>query len=186
MLNRIYAAIDPNEVDKLGLPKCDFADLSTPIPPKKAEPRQLTPEETKELSREGRSAYEKLNGLVQQGKFEEFLPHVLDNGRFVERQRLIDKHDEVVAALKETQPVLREIDALKAAPGEPQVSIDSGSIRDERETVTVTWKLKGTEDIGRRLWMAASDRHTVERSTGTLIVLMKKKGGTWYWNPFGW
>ena len=49
----------------------------------------------------------------------------------------------------------------------------------------LTFQLKGSREVEQELFQTHRGSHTVA-DDGTLIVMMKKIDGKWYWNPFGW
>ena len=51
--------------------------------------------------------------------------------------------------------------------------------------VTIIYRLVGSQDVVGALLRGKKGSLTVAEN-GTLIVVMKKIGGKWYWNPFGW
>jgi hypothetical protein len=70
-----------------------------------------------------------------------------------------------------------EIEAL-AGDGRPGKVIRT-------EVVGVSFKLRGTEEVGKLLFPRQMGSLTVAKD-GALIVVMKKVDGKWRWNPFGW
>lgn len=55
----------------------------------------------------------------------------------------------------------------------------------KKDEPAVFFKLKNTKDISRLDIKSYSLNLTIDEE-GTLVVVMKKIGDKWYWNPFGW
>ena len=103
----------------------------------------------------------------------------------------------MIRDLQREQQVFESLTGVEPEPGDYKVSRDAfyefPSIDEEgtpvgvskKETVTVTFRLKGSAEVGRVLFPRNRGSLTVARD-GTLIVVMKKIDGKWYWNPFGW
>ena len=108
---------------------------------------------------------------------------LLDNGRPMAAEKIarqveeytkdIGREKEVLVLLKEEMlvPTDVQVQRLKAADG--------------KEELVVTYRLKGTEAIGKEKFPRLPDEKTVDKD-GTLKVLLKKMDGKWRWNPFGW
>ena len=59
------------------------------------------------------------------------------------------------------------------------------------EQISVTFQLSDSAEVGRVLLRHRKAPHAERRSMtvakdASLIVVMKKINGKWYWNPFGW
>ena len=54
------------------------------------------------------------------------------------------------------------------------------------DIVVVSWKLKGTENLGKKILDDKLNYYPTLAEDDNLMVVMKKKDGKWYWNPFGW
>lgn len=186
-LELVYHSIDPAEIERLGLPKPDPARRPMLRPVPKPVLRELTAEEKQKAADDAKAAFAKLTGHVRKGEYDQVIPRLLHDGLFDDPDRLPGLRDQIRAALKEMTGILLEIDRLKPATTEPVVSIGTDEHNPGNvEVITVTWKLPGTEAIGRRQWKGGGGDETVAQPKTTLIVLMKKKNGVWHWNPYGW
>lgn len=54
------------------------------------------------------------------------------------------------------------------------------------DIVVVSWKLKGTQNIGKKILEDKLNYYPTLAEDDNLMVVTKKKDGKWYWNPFGW
>ena len=189
-LAAVYRSIDREEFKRLRLPE------SEPTPTKRKatsilgeiapSPRIIAENEQKLLSIEASKAYVTLSNLFRDEAYDDLMGNLLDDGRFADPKHLASIREKYIAACQRMRKCILDVEAARPRPEEPSVSVeivetDAGFA----EVITVAWRLPGTEEIGESLANTATE-HTVDLKTGTLVVLMKKKAGVWYWNPFGW
>jgi hypothetical protein len=180
-LNAVYFSIDGTEIERLGLPKPQVTLLSPRYPHIRI-PRALSNEEKAMATTEAKAAFEKISDQMRNRQYKEVTSRLI-YGLWQSRNPKDIREVPEDARLDEMRSLLLEIDALQPKPGEPVAAPgNTGSF----EIITVAWELPGTEAIGQRIWTSNVYQSGIENGTGRLIVVMKKKKGIWYWNPFGW
>jgi len=149
--------------------------------------------------RDARDEFERTRSQVLKGDFAGLASRLLDNGRVVDPQKAEREKDEFRKALEHERQVFKALDEATTEPGDFRVAQETlyrfpsldGEGRPEgvskEETVTVTFRLAGSGEVGRVHFPRRPGRGvTTVAEDGTLIVVMKKLDGRWYWNPFGW
>jgi len=151
----------------------------------------------KQAAKEARDAIEELKSGLVKGDHEEVLPSLLDNGRVIDPKKVERLADEFARDLQRQQQVFESLADIKTEPRDYKVSRDASyefpSMDEEgkpvgvskKETISVTFRLEGSNEIGNVLFRRQRGSLTIARD-GTLIVVMKKIDGKWHWNPFGW
>jgi len=150
-----------------------------------------------QATKEARDAFEKLKSDLVRGEIEGLVPNLLDNGRVIDEEKAKRVAAELSRDLQREQQVFESLAEIETEPGDYKVSRDASyefpSVGKEgmpvgvtkKEAVTVTFKLTGSAEVGRVFFRRNRGSLTVA-GDGTLIVVMKKIDGKWYWNPFGW
>jgi len=161
---------------------------------KLGEPEQVF---IKQVTRDARDAFEKLKSDLVRGEIEGLVPNLLDNGRVIDEEKAKRVAAELSRDLQREQQVFESLAEIETEPGDYKVSRDASyefpSVGKEgmpigvtkKEAVTVTFKVTGSAEVGRVFFQRNRGSLTVA-GDGTLIVVMKKIDGKWYWNPFGW
>lgn len=160
--------------------------------------RVLSKEESNSLILEAREEYKRLAALVTQKDVRTFRVSVMSKGEILDRQY---RHEEMSREeitrletdLGQLQKKEREIiqflsaDPPEAVDAVATLETDAGDYSDLfSDIVVVSWKLKGTEKIGRKILEDKLNYYPTLAEDDNLMVVMKKKDGKWYWNPFGW
>ena len=172
---------------------------SPPLPDTPPRPGVLNDAEAvfKRIAKEARHEYEKLKSGVVQGDFEALVPNLLDNGRVVDQAEAKRLWAEFSRGLQHEQQVFESLADVKTVPSDYKVdravSYQFPSLDKEghavgatkTEGITVSFRLDGSSEVGTVLFRRLRGSATVAED-GTLIVVMKKIEGKWYWNPFGW
>jgi len=142
--------------------------------------------------------YEGFKKLVLGGKFDELRDHLLDNRERIGEDRLKSSWASYRRGLEDHQKtLLEELEKVECKPANFRIErkaiyreVPSGKAGKTREVVKeefllVTFELEGTAAFGRKHFRNVADWRMF-RPDRTLKVLLRKEGGKWYWNPFGW
>ncbi len=165
-----------------------------------AEKSELDEQETvfiRDVSKEAHDEFEKTKSAVIKGDYDALLNHLLDDGRIIDEKRLKRSWPEYEKDLAREQQLFKLLDDSEPSPRDYKVgevsSYEFPSLDEEGapvgatkvEPVSVSWRLEGSGEVGNVFFRRQKGSLTVARD-GSLIVVMKKIDGRWYWNPFGW
>jgi hypothetical protein len=149
--------------------------------------------------KEAKEAYRDFVAAIQQGHDEKILATLLDDGRPIKPNSSQSARDRLVKDLAGQKEVFDALRLYKVEDRDVKVKIvtiyemprppaDDEPLSSGGEEITITWRLAGSGEVGStdpRLSQQKGAFLTVA-SDGTLIVVMKRIQGKWYWNPFGW
>ena len=142
--------------------------------------------------------FENIKTGIFKWEFEDLVSHLLDNGKSLKMQKVEVIRDEFEDEIELEAQIIKMFDEVGAKPSsfiayrelaktfEP---IMEGEIEDwigEIEHVIVSFKLEGSGEIGKKMFPNLYGRINTIEGDGTLVVIMKRIRGKWYWNPFGW
>ena len=145
---------------------------------------------------EAHAAFEAMRSAILGGNHEAMRDRLLDNGEIPDAKKYERLWPEYLKDIRLEQSVfeaLAEIDAgacdyrveRHVTYRSPSVPAQGGApvaaIRCEEMRVAFT--LRNTAEIAQRFRL--SSEYTLA-ADGSLVVLMRKINGKWYWNPFGW
>ena len=144
--------------------------------------------------------YEAITQYVERGEMRTASERLLDDGERIDARKITRLHQEFEKELAREAEILKRLDdirisGLKVQPTEfeivrqetyllPWQESPIESVTKSRE-ITVTFRLGGSTELGTGYFPRRGHSLTVAKD-GTLIVVMKKINGKWYWNPFGW
>lgn len=153
----------------------------TTLTAKPSSPQELTADEKSRLATEAEKAFEHFRTALRGKEYKSIVDNLLHDSVFFTEGKLERDREQIISELPNAARVLAELEldekALKDLTVEP----------DEKGVIVVRWRIAGSEHVGKRLQAERrADRESVDAETGELIVLLKKKNGKWYWNPFGW
>jgi hypothetical protein len=147
---------------------------------------------------EAREAFTALGKLVIDERWKDLAGHLMDDGKVMTEERLRSRRKEIETDLARGKPIIEAVGKLgQWTATNCQVteaktyrcqSIDARGEPADLSTssdVTVVFHISGSAEVGRTLLPDNRGSRTVA-DDGTLIVLMRKTDGKWYWNPFGW
>jgi hypothetical protein len=159
-----------------------------------------TPEDREYLRRtidEALKAYEEIKAAVVGGDGSEAAARLLDNGKLIDPRKLVQLRAEFVKDAAREKEVFHAMAKYTIEPTNFEVTrttvfdlrrydakADIDATKQEGDA-TVTFRLGGSVDVGDQFLRQQKGNLTVA-DDGTLIVVMKKIDGKWYWNPFGW
>lgn len=126
----------------------------------------------------------------------EVAERLLDNEKPIDKRRLQSRASEFARDLAKEAKILRLVRQGKTSAADfkvkrhlffriPRMADKEQLAGEQAEEITVRYKLTGTSEIGRGQLPHNVGTQTVGQD-GSLIVVMKKINGKWYWNPFGW
>ena len=151
----------------------------------------------RETTREADDEFEKMKSAVIKGDYDALLNHLLDDGRIIDEKRLkrswpeyekdLARERQLFNLLADSEPSLRDYKVEKVSSYEfPSLDEEGAPVGATKvEPVSVSWRLEGSGEVGNVFFRRQKGSLTVARD-GSLIVVMKKIDGRWYWNPFGW
>ncbi|MGI8979011.1 MAG: hypothetical protein ACR2FY_07280 [Pirellulaceae bacterium] len=160
--------------------------------------RVLTKSEAETLVLEAQKEYERFTAAISQKDVKTMRETLMSKGELFDRQF---RHEEMSrpeitrleTELDQLQKREREIiKSVSTAHSEPidfvaSMEADAGDYSGKNtKVIVVSWKLKGTQDIGKMILKSKLNYYPTVGEDDNLMVVMKKKDGTWYWNPFGW
>lgn len=145
---------------------------------------------------EARQEFGKMRSNVVNSNFKALSGHLLDNGKVLDKKRTKRLWAEYENDLRREQQVFTSLAQIESTPRDYEVrclvTYQFPTIAEKREIaatkteeVWVSFRLSGTNEIGNVLFRRLKGSLTIARD-GSLIVVMKKMDGQWYWNPFGW
>jgi hypothetical protein len=150
-----------------------------------------------QVTRQARGEFEKIESDLVKGELDGLASRLLDDGRVVDPAKAERERSEFTQAMEHERQVFRALEAVKTGRGDFTVARDvtyefssvdaqgKPQAASKKETVTVTFRLLGSAEVGRRLLAGRRGSLTVAED-GTLVVVMKRIDGRWHWNPFGW
>lgn len=160
---------------------------------------ELTAEERASVDRtieEALAAYMNTRASIMDGKQAGLAPTLLDNGQPLDAKKYERLRAEYEKDLAREAEVFNLLDQRGSKPmdfivrrettyqAEATPSGSTGAIA-KSEIISVTFRLSNSSAVGDVLFPRNKGSLTVSKD-GTLIAVMKKIGGNWYWNPFGW
>lgn len=153
-------------------------------------------EEVVDLANEAITQYKEIKAQISAGEFEEVAGRLLDNGEPLKDDKA-GKSPELRQGMAMEQRIFKSLDQVQTTPADFEIERniqytfssfeEKGVSQDVRmhEVVTFMFELQGSAEAERKLFEKHHGSLTVAND-GTLIVVMKKIDGKWYWNPFGW
>lgn len=154
--------------------------------PSKRDSKDITPQEIAEYTKEAQEAFEHFRTALKKEEYEKIVDSLLNDSLFMNEENLKRYRQHM---LEQALPkVARGMDEAKIddiKPADVAVRVEEGA--GGKKIIVVRWRLPGTADIGKRLaGNKRGDPETIDPETSELLVLLKKKDGKWYWNPFNW
>lgn len=158
----------------------------------------LTGEESDALMKEARAEYKRLRTAIAHDEIMPLSQSLLVKGELIERQypreelsraELTQVNSELCNLQSRQKHILKSLEAAMPEETDFTASIetDAGDYSGKwRVVAVVSWKLKGTQEIGRHIIDGKQNIYPTLAEDDNLVVFMKKKDGVWYWNPFGW
>jgi len=147
--------------------------------------------------REALAQYRTFTDMLIGGDAPRLAGHILDDGQTVPATRIKAQRAEFLRALGQQRDIAEAVNHLDARSSgfkvERRTAYRVGELDLDAQRVTaeqvgevmVTFRLLGTAALGKAHFADQKGGLTVAKD-GTLIVVMKKINGKWYWNPFGW
>jgi len=159
----------------------------------------LSPDEmmfVRAMVKQAVAAYESLKASILSGKPGETSSRLLDDGEPLEAGRLERLRAEYEKDLGREAEIFKVLDERQSKPVDfavrretlyraAEMPTDERAVATKTETIGVTFRLSHSAEVGNVLLRRQKGSLTVAKD-GTLIVVMKKINGKWYWNPFGW
>jgi len=143
----------------------------------------LDAESSRQLANDARKQFDAIRARIEEGEFETIRERLLEDGRVMDAERMRMGIPEFIKDLRFEQRVLESL-------GDKQLVfldakwIQEGTPRQDGD-VEVRFKVAESAKISEHLFRNRGSRLTVA-ADGSLVVLMKRSKGKWYWNPFGW
>ena len=145
---------------------------------------------------EALAAFATMQESIVTGQMDTLKNNVLDDGEIPEAGRIERLWNEMQRDLKREEVVfaaLAEHTSVPAAFAVQRIAtytfagvpIDGPIKATKTEAISVTAKMTNSAEIGNALFKQRRNNLTVDKD-GTLLLVMKKIDGKWYWNPFGW
>jgi hypothetical protein len=157
--------------------KRSFEGMSATILTDKEELTKEEKELIKKLKKEAYEEFLKMKDIVVAGKFDDMKGRLLDNCKVLPKDKIERTYEGFKKGMELEQKILKRIKKVSAYSYRVGLS--------ENDEPVVSFKLRNTKDISRLDIKRYSSNLTIDKK-GTFIVIMKKIGKTWYWNPFGW
>jgi hypothetical protein len=137
---------------------------------------------------EALTEFDKIRGESIEGGFERVAPRLLDGGTRIVRADNAEGREAFDGAIR---PILSDPRVLNAKPGRAEVEYRFPSPDAKgAEIVYVRVTLEGTNELVRthpQLRTAQGDTvSSVRGEPRSLVIVMIKRDGAWYWWPFGW
>jgi hypothetical protein len=160
--------------------------------------RVLSKSEAEMLVHEAQKEYERFTVAITQKDVKTMRESLMSKGELFDRQfrheemtrpEITRLYDELDQLQKQERDIIKLVSAARPEAVDTVASLetDAGDYSGNRTFVTVvSWKLKGTQDIGKSLVNRKMNTYPTLAEDDNLMVVMKKKDGVWYWNPFGW
>jgi len=136
-----------------------------------------------QLAKLARLQFDEIRERVAKGEFAAIRAKLLDGGRLMDADEIRMDDAEFIKGLQLEQRILESLgdieltflDAKWLQEGKPSPSGDA----------EVRFKVVDSANIRKQAFRGGGSDLTVA-ADGSLMVLMKRIKGKWYWNPFGW
>ncbi len=150
-----------------------------------------------DLIKEGLAEFDKIKKAIKEQDKEKIIKHLLDDGDPVDPEDL-KTSDEIKKDLSQLKNLIVHLESLDTEPVQFDIkkkiyysvsSLDKKNRPEKaqkKEEIHVSFQLKGSETAVKKLEEITGGGTSRTVKGNRLIVVLKKMGKTWYWNPFGW
>ena len=152
---------------------------------------------------EALAAYSEIAAAWREGEMAKLRGCLLDNGEplrdtkfdgLLQAPEVVERERRLLLALAKSGPVIfcdfdlkLSTEASWRIPSLPEPASAASAKALAREEVILTFTIRGSAPILREHWPTPMGFPERSRTPdGDLRVYMRKIGGKWYWNPFGW